>query len=230
MHQIGVKGLSIGIAAVLLSGMSLDFASRKALALETCEPPQAGEYLVLIVSETPKDQDVARRTLPGDIKSQICQYVDGVVTRIGGFEDQLVAEDWASFIQNGSGLQTYVIKPETTQRPRTTTPVVRRPPASQPNPRPRQTADSRFDPKPLGSGYAVLVDYLNQPELATQVKQVTQADVGLVSYGQRPYLLVQHTSDLEAANSILKTLSNRGFFSLMVDSRRVTVITPKVTP
>lgn len=230
MHQIGVKGLSIWIAALLLGGISSSLTPRQALAQEACEPPQAGEYLLVIVSETSSDQELARRTLPGDIKSQICRYVDGVVTRVGGFEDQLVAEDWANFIKNRSGLQTFVIKPEVTQRPPTSTPVVRRPPVSQPNARPQQTADSRFDPKPLGSGYAVLVDYLNQPELAAQVKQVTQTDVGLVSYGQRPYLLVQHTGDLEAATSTLQTLSNRGFFSLMVDSRRVTVITRQVNP
>ena len=230
MRQIGVKGLSIWIGALLLSGISSNLTPRSAVAQETCEPPQAGEYLLLIVSETPADQELARRTLPGDIESQICRYVDGVVTRVGGFEDQLIAEDWASFIKNGSGLQTYVIKPEATQSPQTTAPVDRRPPASEADSRPQQTADSRFNPQPLGSGYAVLVDYLNQPELAAEVKQVTQTDVGLVSYGQRPYLLVQHTPDLEAATSILQTLSNRGFFSLIVDSRRVTVITRQVNP
>jgi hypothetical protein len=81
-----------------------------------------------------------------------------------------------------------------------------------------------YTPQALGNGYAVLVDYLNQPEMALQVKQLLGRDVGLVSYANRPYLLAVYTSSQREANSILRKLSDRGFWSMVVDSRRVTLL------
>jgi hypothetical protein len=76
----------------------------------------------------------------------------------------------------------------------------------------------------LGEGYAVLVDYFNQPEIAAQVQQLLGEKVGLVSYGQRLYLLAVHTTSQREANSTLQKLSDRGFWSMLVDSRRVTLL------
>jgi hypothetical protein len=81
-----------------------------------------------------------------------------------------------------------------------------------------------YNPQPLGDGYAVLVDYFNQPEVAAQVKQLLGSDVGLVSYGQRPYLLAVYTTSQRKADSMLRQLSDRGFWSMVVDSRRVTLL------
>jgi hypothetical protein len=207
----------------------------------------------LIVSETTAEQDLARKTLPSDIKSEVCRYVEDLVTRVGGFKDQLIAEDWAAYLKESSGLQTYVVKPETVSERPPSSPVVNRSPASelqteprsqarprsqtqpqtqtQPQPRPQPPSEqARFNPRRLGSGYAVLVDYLNQPDLAAEIEEITGTAVGLASYGQRPYLLVTQTNSLETATSTLQTLSNRGFLSLMVDSRRVTLISPNVNP
>jgi len=74
----------------------------------------------------------------------------------------------------------------------------------------------------------VLVDYFNQPELAAQVKQVLGTQVGLASYGQRPFLFIAYTTDQNAATAAVKALSDRGFWPMLVDSRRVTVISPAV--
>jgi hypothetical protein len=82
----------------------------------------------------------------------------------------------------------------------------------------------------LGSGYAVLVDYLNQPELAVELRTLIGENLGLVSYGQRRYLLVEYTADSARATATLKKLSSRGFWSMLVDSNRVTVISPTVKP
>ncbi|WP_264321895.1 hypothetical protein [Zarconia navalis] len=85
-----------------------------------------------------------------------------------------------------------------------------------------------FNPQTLDAGYAILVDYLDRPELAAQIQQTVGKNVGLVSYGQRPYLLVMHTQDDGAANSTLQTLSANGFLAMIVDSRQVILLAPKV--
>ncbi len=86
-----------------------------------------------------------------------------------------------------------------------------------------------YNPKPLGTGYAVLIDYFNQPELADRVQQALRKDVGLVSYGQRPYLLALHTSNQKDATDTLKALSDRGFWVMVVDSQKVTLLRSQVS-
>ncbi|MCL1474850.1 hypothetical protein [Argonema antarcticum] len=85
-----------------------------------------------------------------------------------------------------------------------------------------------YNPKPLGTGYAVLIDYFNQPELAERVQQALGKNVGLVSYGQRPYLLALHTSNQKDATDTLKALSDRGFWVMVVDSQKVTLLRSQV--
>ncbi len=226
MRQSGVKRLSAILVSSLLTVTSWSLAVRTSLAQETCAAPKPGEYLLLIVSNTSEEQKLVQRTLPNDINSEVCRYLSNLVTRVGGFDDQLIAEDWAAYLQDKVKLPAYVVKQEVTQVPRpNSTPVVREtPPASSSKP------ESGYNPQPLGSGYAVLVDYFNQPELALQLRTVIGGDVGLVSYGQRPYLLVKYTTDAEAATATLKQLSGRGFWPMLVDSNRVTVISPAIKP
>jgi hypothetical protein len=78
------------------------------------------------------------------------------------------------------------------------------------------------------AGICCVSDYVNQPELAEQLRQTLGADIGLVSYGQRPYLLIEYTRDGETATATLNDLSRQGFLTLVVDSRRVTVIRPQL--
>ncbi|MBD2465421.1 hypothetical protein H6G89_30910 [Oscillatoria sp. FACHB-1407] len=103
-------------------------------------------------------------------------------------------------------------------------------PAPQATPTPGPATDPRvaYNPQALGTGYAVLVDYFNRPEVATQLQQVITTPVGLVSYEQRPYLLATYTSDLTAAAAVLQTLSDRNFSVVIVDSRRAVLLTPRV--
>lgn len=226
MRQNGVQGLSTILVSSLLAISIGSLAARTSLAQETCAAPKPGEYLLLIVSNTSEEQKLVQRTLPNDIKSEVCRYLSNLVTRVGGFNDQLVAEDWATYLQDKVKLPAYVVRQEATPLSRpspNSTPVVREtPPASKP--------ESRYNPQPLGAGYAVLVDYFNQPELAVQLRTVMGEDVGLVSYGQRPYLLVEYTTDSEKATATLKQLSSRGFWSMLVDSNRVMVISPAIKP
>lgn len=74
----------------------------------------------------------------------------------------------------------------------------------------------------------MLVDYANQPEVAIALRQVLSRDVGLVAYGQRPYLLAVQTADLATANAVLQSLSDRNFTALIVDSQSAILLTPVV--
>ncbi|NJK39428.1 MAG: hypothetical protein HC835_21040 [Oscillatoriales cyanobacterium RM2_1_1] len=218
--------------AGLITAISLNLIpqliSQPALAQTNCQAPGAGEYLVLVVSQTEADQDLARRSLPEDVESQVCRYLEDTVTRLGGFGDRLIAQDWANFIADNIGLQAYVVKPD---NPPTPDGISARPPASlglgSTKPSTGQS-QPEVATQSQGISYAILVDYLNQPELAAQVERATGQKIGLASYGQRSYLLVKYTDSLDEANIALQNLSRQGFWPFVVDRRRVTVISPEI--
>jgi hypothetical protein len=85
-----------------------------------------------------------------------------------------------------------------------------------------------FNPQWLADGYVVLVDYFNDPALASEVAAVTGQAVGLVSYGQRPFLMADFSKSETEANAILDALSEAGLWSMLVDSRRAILLTPRV--
>jgi len=188
-----------------------------------CQPPESEEYLLLIVTQTPDQQEIAKRSFPGNTNSTVCRYIDDTVTRVGGFRSSQIAGDWVKYIQDVVGLRAYVVQAAAS--------IAQNLPVY--NPQPATNRDNTntsvvFNPQALGPGYAVLVDYFNQPELAAQVRQVLGTQVGLASYGQRPFLFVVYTTDQNAATAAIKALSDRGFWPMLVDSRRVTLISPAV--
>ncbi len=194
-------GLAVGLptlTAIAPPGLSQQPA--------TCKPPAANEYLLLVVTKTAESQQKLRRTLPGNVDATICSYLQDVVTRIGGFTNLEAASSWARYVNESVGLPAFVARPPVS------------PPTSPTEP------NVGYNPKLLGAGFAVLVDYLNRPELAKQIVQIVGRDVGLASYGQRPYLLVTFTSDPTVATSALRTLSDRGFWTTLVDGRRVVLL------
>ncbi len=176
-----------------------------------CQPPQQNEYLLLVPTPTPETQQHLQQSLPANTRSTVCRYRDDTVTRIGGFRRIEDANDWVRYVKEIVGLSAYVVQP-------TTVAVATAPSTNVP----------AFNPQPLGEGYAVLVDFLNQPEIAAQLRQILGNDVGLVSFGKRPYLLAMYTTNEGRANSTLRQLSDRGFWSMVVDSRRVTLLKPVV--
>lgn len=123
-----------------------------------------------------------------------------------------------------------VTAPAPSTLPPATNPTAIAPASPSPSPAPNTTAPDRvgFNPQALGDGYAVLVDYHNQPSIAAEVQQLLARPVGLVSYGQRPYLLAIYTSDAAAASTVLRTLSDRDFSAVVVDSRRTVLLSPAV--
>jgi hypothetical protein len=195
------SALLITIAG-LMSSMSTVGAQQN---IPICRPPNAGEYLLLVISPTADNQSQLRRVLPSETNTSVCRYLNDIVTRIGGFGKLEDANRWARFIRDSAGLSAII-----TTRPQEV--------ATKPAPK----------PQPLGQGYAVLVDYFNRPETVKQVQQVIGGDIGFVSYGQRPYLLAVFTTNSKEAQNTLQTLSERGFYAQMVDARRVVLLRPIV--
>ena len=186
-----------------------------------CQPPNAGEYLLLVVSTTPDAQTKLRKVLPNNTSTTVCRYFNDVVTRVSGFNTAETASSWAQYLTETVGLQAFVARPSIAGNvPQS--PAITNPPSASPSNTPT------YNPQPLGAGYAVLVSYFNKPELASQLQQALKKEVGLVSYGQHPYLLANYTTNQSAANSILQSLSDRGFVVMIVDSRRVTLLKSSV--
>ncbi len=212
-----VLGLAISTTsfayAGLIGGMSSVFAQQ---AIPLCQPPNAGEYLLLVVSPTANNQKQLRSALPPELKTITCKYLNETVTRIGGFNKIDDANRWARYVSNIVGLSAII-----TTRP--TAPDVQTQPQPQPQLQPPQQTVS-YNPQALGEGYAVLVDYYNRPELANSVQQVVAGNVGFVSYGQRPYLLAVYTTNQTEAYNTLQKLNNRGFVASIVDSRKVILL------
>ncbi|MBC6433258.1 hypothetical protein FM036_22105 [Nostoc sp. HG1] len=196
--------------AGLIGGMSSVFAQQ---AVPLCQPPTAGEYLLLVVSPTADNQKQLRSALPPELKTINCKYLNETVTRIGGFNKIDDANRWARYVSNIVGLSAII-----TTRP--TTPDVQPPQQGQLQ-QPQQTV---YNPQALGEGYAVLVDYYNRPELVNSVQQVVGGNVGFVSYGQRPYLLAVYTTNQTEAYNTLQKLNNGGFIASIVDSRKVILL------
>lgn len=197
------------LVSILLSILGLSSISKvvKAETYPVCQMPQGDEYILLVVSKTPESQARVKSILPANPNTIICNYLEDTVTRLGGFKTEEDANNLAGYIKDKAGLKTLVVRPPVVIAPQNTT---------------------GFNPQPLGKGYAVLVDYFNQPEVASQVRQMLGKEVGLVSYRQRPYLLAIHTSNQNDASTTLKQLSDRGFWVMIVDSDKVTLLSSTV--
>lgn len=184
-----------------------------------CPPPSASEYLLLVRGESETDRDRVQDLLPASSTVMVCDYLDDVVVRAGGFTSLETANAWAQYMTEVEELQAFVARPPTASEVEATEA------ASDNN---TETPSAAYDPQPLAPGYAVLVDYFNRPEVALDIQQSLSQSVGLVVYRQRPYLLVSQTEDAVAAGRVLQTLSDQNFTAVVVDSRQVVVLTPRV--
>lgn len=178
-----------------------------------CQPPRQDEYLLFILTQTRATHREIQATLPPELPITFCQYLDDRVTRVGGFNNLLDVQGWARYFNQIAGLSAFVIQAAPSRNSPTNNPSLPVP---------------VYQPQPLADGYAVLVDYFNQPEIASELRQIIGTEVGLVSYAQRPYLLALYTKSKREANSKLRQLSDRGFRSIVVDSRSVIVIRDSV--
>ena len=253
-----VKQNSLSIACFLLLTLGWwgkgDRSSAQ-ISLPSCEPPQAGELLVLVSTPTPDARELLRRGLPDSTKVDICQYRGNVSSRVGGFENVSIANKWGRYINEILGLQISIARlpndtsvipttpspsPSPSPLPPTPPPLPPTPPPLPPTPSPLPPTPSSpppiastpptssYNPSPLGEGYAVIVDYFSNPEIAVQLQQLLGENIGLVSYFSRPYLLIGQTQDQQQATLLLQQLSDRGFSVLMINSRQGILLTPQV--
>jgi hypothetical protein len=180
--------------------------------IPVCQPPNAGDYLLLVVSPTVNHQQQLRNALPSDLKTVTCKYFNEKVTRISSFNNIEDANRWAKYVNNVVGLSAII-----TTRPPTPTPT------TVPSP------IASYNPRILGEGFAVLVDYFNRPELANNLQKTVGGNVGLVSYGERPYLLAVYTTNQTEAYRTLQKLNDNGFFALLADGRKVILLRSVIT-
>ncbi|MBD2090309.1 hypothetical protein H6F67_10635 [Microcoleus sp. FACHB-1515] len=271
--------LLLSAAALSIATVTLPLLPSRSQSLPACEPPRPNEYLLIVVDPTEEIQTQLGNALPGNATATVCTYLTDRVLRIDGFNTPEVAQSWAQYASDASGLRTFVARPPVaaaapaiaptpaaiappataaitpTPQPAVVPPVdpFPQPTSLAPSPAPTSAAaliapaspaapapvaptspvaaapaTTIYNPQPLGAGYAVLVDYANRPEVAIEVRQVLSRDVGLVAYGQRPYLLAIQTPDLAAANQVLQILTRQNFTALLVDSQSAILLTPVV--
>ncbi|MFB2878294.1 SPOR domain-containing protein [Floridanema aerugineum] len=236
MSQTAIKGACATLSSALITIIGLGVGVNGALAQSresTCEPPAAGEYLLFVVTKNRQSQRLLRQSLPSKTKATVCRYLDNIVTRVGGFTSLSEAQDLVQNIKESTGLSAFVVEPTTdagvADRPQPSSPPA---PVSntqeKPKPQPATENLPAFNPRLLGRGYAVLVDYGNQPEIATQLQQLLGKRIGLASFGQRPYLLALYTSNERNASNTFRLLNDRGFLVMLVDGNRVTLLKPQV--
>lgn len=150
---------------------------------------------------------------PPSKKTIVCKDNNQIVTRVGGFTNIDDAKRLARYIQNIVGLSATITTRATepaTQLPQTIPNI--------------QTPKITYNPKILGEGYAILVDYFNRPEMVSSLRKAVGGDVGFVSYGQRPYLLAVYTTNQKEAYNTLKKLSETGFVAILADGRKVVLL------
>jgi hypothetical protein len=218
-------------AALMAAALALPGVAQTTAGLAACREPSPKEYLLLIVLQSAAAETKLREVLPPSVKAPACDYQGSRVARMGGFLKVEDAAAWAQYLKNVAQLPTFIAQPGGT-----TVGAVPKPAATQPKPVVQPTAPTPgpqlvgFNPQLLGAGFAVLVDYGNQPIVATQLRSVLNRPVGLVSYNQRPYLLALFTADSAGAAAALQSLSASNFRSYLVDSRSVYLLTGEVKP
>lgn len=174
-----------------------------------CQPPQTNQYLVLVRTTTEPAQNLVKSSISATpINSLVCKYQGETVTRVGDFNSLEDAQKWADYFNTTAKLSASV--------------------AISPNSSAAKKDYPPFQPQALNSGYAVLIDYFNRPEIALELRNLLGKDIALVAYISRPYLLAIHTNNEREAKFILEKLTDKGFWAIAVDSRLVTVLTPKV--
>ncbi|MEL7353230.1 MAG: hypothetical protein AAF171_26740 [Cyanobacteria bacterium P01_A01_bin.116] len=208
------------VGTTLGASMVLPARSLAQSALPACPPPAAQEYLLLVRGNTEAERANIAATLPADNTVLVCQYLDEVLVRAGGFTSLETANAWATYLTLEEGYESFVSKPAGTAQP-----VVGQ--GAPPRATSATGGNSAYQPVQLGSGYAVLVDYGNRPEVGAAVSQVTRP-VGLAVYRQKPYLLAQYTGDAASAATTLQRLYDAQLSAILVDSEEVVRLSSEI--
>lgn len=210
-----------------------------------CLPPSANEFLLFATAGTLDAQAVLRSKAPTDATTTVCRYQGETLMRVAGFASEASAAAWGQYLIRATGIPTTIVRPVSVGAavspaapaigpvgadvlPKTTSVLTG---AGMANGGTGGSVGKRFSPgvyKPqaLSSGYAVLVNYNNRPNVAVQLGQVLSQDVGVAVYGEQPYLFVTQTSEMSAANAVVKLLNDRGFLALRVEAKSVVLLRP----
>lgn len=195
----------IGGAIVFVLSSGLIGNEVVAQSYPDCPAPTSGEYLLLVRGA---EQSIRERTisiLPVDQPTLVCDYLGDIVVRAGGFNSLEVANSWALYLNDIEQLDTTVVESAPALEPTDTAAVIE--------------PQSQYKPTLLGEGFAVLVDYQQNPDIGRELAQ--QDMVGLAVHLEQPYLLVLHTTDSSAAAARLQQLVDRGLTSFLVDGKQV---------
>jgi hypothetical protein len=200
-----------------------------------CPPPAANEYLLLVRSNTEAERTRVQDLLPSNSTVMVCDYLEDTVVRAGGFTNLENANAWAQYMTEVEGFQAFVARPAANPQPTTPTTTTPETNPSAPgnatatNPQPgAEATPTAFAPQPLGEGFAVLVDYQYDPEMAVSIQEQIGQAVGLAVHKQRPYLLIAYSPNIDGAASTMNVLGGYGISGFIVDSREVVMLTPAI--
>ncbi|MEM6449045.1 MAG: hypothetical protein AAF703_01895 [Cyanobacteria bacterium P01_D01_bin.105] len=207
------KLLSGSLLSGLAVGISVLFPLRASTQpLPACPPPATQEYLLLVRGKDAAARNEIAAILPEESSVLVCQYLGEPVVRAGRFNSLESANAWATYMTTVAEYESFVLRPANSQ-------VVER----------AGTLESGlYQPRRLSPGYAVLVEYGSDPEVAISIGQITRP-VGLAVYQQRHYLLAAHTSDAAEAAGVLQRLSNAQQPALLVDAEAVVQLSATVS-
>lgn len=204
---------AVTIPASALVSLSITAPVQAQSTLPDCPPPASQEYLLFVRGESAAERNEIATILPAESSVLICQYVDETVVRAGGFVSLETANAWATYMTTVHGYESFVIRPSAAPSV-TTTPAPGQP--------------GQYQPVRLGSGYAVLVDYSDDPTIAATVGQFVRP-VGLAVYQQKSYLLAAFSNDPAVATSTLQRLSAAELSAVLVDAQQVVRLTTQVS-
>lgn len=232
------SSLSAGLAAVLVTAPLASAQSQ----LPACPPPANQEYLLLVRGKTEAERSEIASILPADNPVLVCQYRDETLVRAGGFSSLETANAWATYLTTVEGFESFVSKPSSQEVATQPSGPPDTQASSQTNSQPsnqtasqtsNQTATSSsgavaYQPSRLASGYAVLVNYGDRPEIAAAVRKIVRP-VGLAVYRQQAYLLADYSNDADSAAATLQRLSDAHLTAVLVDAKEVVRLTAEVT-
>lgn len=203
--------------------------------LPACPPPASQEYLLLVRGSTEPERAEIASILPAENTVLVCQYLGESLVRAGGFTSLETANAWATYMTTVEGFESFVSRPAEGQTATasgseaTGGEAVRGEAVQGEAVRGEviSAASTAYQPRRLGAGYAVLVDYGNRPEIATAVGQVVRP-VGLAVYQQRAYLLADYTGDANSAAVTLQRLNDAEMDAIVVDAEEVVRMSEQV--
>ncbi len=101
----------LGLTTAIIGNSGIGDRAQAQLA---CQPPQASEYLLLMVAPTAESQARVTAVLPTSNPATVCNYFGTTVMRLGGFATPESANAWSDYVAKQAKVSAFVAKPSTT--------------------------------------------------------------------------------------------------------------------